>query len=110
MLSPTPFAVAATTGLLLALALVGVTARVLRSPRSTVRALARRNTPIGQIARRTGLPRDVVRTVIGTADRSTTGRQLPPQQAGSAGLKRPKLASRGRPATALRVVRASASR
>jgi hypothetical protein len=100
MVATTPLLIAAATAFVLLLAgVAGAAVRAGRSPRSTVRAMAQRRTPIGQIAKRTGLPQDVVRALLGTMEQLPANRQTPLRREASAAPPRP------RPAVARRIAR-----
>jgi hypothetical protein len=103
MPATSPLFVAAVTAFVLLLAgVAGAAVRAGRSPRDTVRAMARRRTPIGQIAKRTGLPQDVVRALLGTMEQLPVTRQTPLKREASAAPARP------RPAVARRIARVPA--
>lgn len=108
-----PSASPLTIATLAAIALGGVAmatlgARFARSPLHRIRSMARRNVPLRDIARRTGLPQDVVRSALRAPGQPAPAQRLPAR--GEPARVKPELLptrAQRKPA-ALRVVRTAA--
>ncbi len=81
MPSASPLIIAALAAIALggaAMATLGArVVRVARSPLHRIRSMARRNVPLRDIARKTGLPQDVVRSALSAPSQSAPAQRLP---------------------------------